>query len=124
MIPVRIGGALEQPVATFGLDPARPQRACVGGLAVHELSDAMMRPVWTISARGRDCRPLNQVVYGQAPDGFDTEVPAQALKPNVRYAVVGHGWTNWPASTPWRGGGDFIFRDGQWRPAPRFKPGR
>lgn len=125
MIPVHISGALAQPTATFGLDPARPEKACVGGLAVHEKSDAMMRPVWTISARGRECRTLKQVVYGQAPDGFDTDVPAAALKSGVRYTLVGYGLTGGPlARTPWRGGGDFIFEEGQWRPAPPFIPGR
>src|SRR5690606_14886050 len=91
MIPVRISGSLERPIATFGVDPAKPEKACLGGLAVYELSDAMMRPIWTISATGRECRKLTQVVFGRAPEGFDTDVPAAALKPGVRYAVVGYG---------------------------------
>lgn len=124
MIPVTIGGSLEHPTATFGVDPGKREKACLGGLAVHEAANAMMRPVWTVSAHGRDCRRLKQVVYGQAPGGFVADVPAQALKPGVRYSVVGYGWTGWPAATPWRGGGDFIFEDGQWRSAPPFVPGR
>lgn len=121
MIPVRISGSLERPIATFGLDPAKSE-ACVGGLAVYELSDAMMRPVWTISATGRECRKLTQVVFGRVPKGFDTDVPAAALKPGVRYAVVGYGLTGGLSRVPWRGGGDFVFENGLWRPAPSFSP--
>lgn len=125
MIPVHIGGGLEQPTAIFGLDPARPEKVCVGGLTMHEKSDDVGRPVWIIGARGRECRSLKQVVYGHAPDGFDTVVPAAVLKSGVRYTVVGYGLTGGPlARTPWHGGGDFVFEDGQWRPAPPFMPGR
>lgn len=125
MIPVRVSGSLEAPAATFGVDPAKPEKACLGGLAVHELSNAMMRPVWSIEARGRDCRALRQVVYGEAPEGFATTVQAAPLKPGVRYAVVGYGLTGGPlSSVPWRGGGDFMFEDGRWRSAPPFIPGR
>jgi len=126
MIPVRVSGSLERPTASFGADPARPEQACVSGLTVHEMSHAMMRPVWAISAHGRDCRQLIQVVYGQAPKGFDTDVPAQGLKPGERYAVVGYGRTGMPfVRTPWQGGGDFIFEDGEWRAAPPpSAPGR
>lgn len=125
MIPVRISGSLEQPMASFGVDPAKPEKACLGGLAVLELSDAMMRPVWSIEARGRECRDLRQVVYGEAPEGFETTVAPAALKPGVRYAVVGYGLTGGPLSrVPWRGGDDFVFEKGQWRPAPPFVPGR
>jgi len=116
MIPVNISGGLEQPVATFGVDPAKPERACLGGLAVHELSNAMMRPVWSIEARGRNCRGLRQVVYGQAPEGFETMVDAAPLKSGVRYAVVGYGMTGGPLSrVPWRGGGEVVFEDDRWR---------
>ena len=124
MIPMRISGSLDQPTATFGVEPTRLEKACVSSLAVHEMSNAMMRPVWTVSARGRDCRKLTRIVYGQTPAGFDADVPAQALKPGVRYSVVGHGWTSWPAAVPWIGGDDFVFEDGQWRLAPPFTPGR
>lgn len=125
MIPVRISGSLEAPAATFGVDPAKPENACLGGLAVHELSNVMMRPVWSIEARGRDCRQLTRVVYGEAPEGFEATVQATPLKPGVRYAVVGYGLTGGPLSrVPWRGGGDFIFEDGRWRSAPPFIPGR
>ena len=121
MIPVHISGSLAQLTASFGLDPTRPEKACLGGLAVHELSNAMMRPVWSIEARGRECRDLRQVVYGETPEGFETTVAPIPLKPGVRYAVVGYGLTGGPLSrVPWRGGGDFIFEDGQWRPAAAF----
>lgn len=116
MIPVNISGDLEQPIATFGVDPARPEKACLGGLAVHERSNAMMRPVWSIEARGRDCRGVRQVVYGQAPEGFETTVEAAPLKPGVRYAVVGYGLTGGPLSrVPWRGGDEVMFEGGRWR---------
>ena len=46
MIPVRISGSLEAPAATFGVYPEKPEKACLGGLSVHELSNSMMRPVW------------------------------------------------------------------------------
>ena len=125
MIPVRISGSLEQPMASFGVDPAKPEKACLGGLVVHELSNAMMRPVWSIEARGRECRGLRQIVYGEAPEGFATTVSPVPLKPGVRYAVVGYGLTGGPLSrVPWRGGDEFIFEDGQWRSAPPFVPGR
>jgi len=83
MIPVNISGGLERPVATFGVDPAKPEKACLGGIAVHERSNAMMRPVWSIEARGRNCRGVRQVVYGETPEGFETTVEAAALKPGV-----------------------------------------
>ena len=125
MIPVRIGGSLERPMASFGADPAKSEKACLGGLAVHELSNTMMRPVWSIEARGRECRDLRQVVYGEAPEGFETTVEASPLKPRVHYAVVGYGLTGGPLSrVPWRGGDDFVFEGGQWRSAPPFVPGR
>ena len=125
MIPVQVSGSLEQPVATFGGDMGKQQNACVSGLAVHEMSDAMMRPVWTISATGRECRRLAHVIYGQAPEGFVTDVDARALRPSVRYAVVGYGLTGGPLSRiPWRGGGDFVFEEGQWRSASSFTPRR
>lgn len=121
MIPVRVSGSLEAPAATFGVDPAKPEKACLGGLAVHEMSNAMMRPVWSIEARGRDCRALRQVVYGETPEGFATTVSPVPLKPGVRYAVVGYGLTGGPLSrVPWRGGGDFMFEDGQWRSSEVF----
>ena len=125
MIPVRISGSLERPTASFGVDPAKPEKACLGGLAVHELSNAMMRPIWSIEARGRECRGLRQIVYGEAPEGFATTVSPVPLKPGVRYAVVGYGLTGGLLSrVPWRGGDDFVFENGQWRPAPPFVPGR
>lgn len=118
MIPVNISGGLERPVATFGVDPAKPQKACLGGIAVHERSNAMMRSVWAIEARGRDCRALRQVVYGETPEGFETTVEAAPLKPGARYAIVGYGLTGGPLSrVPWRGGGEVIFIGGQWRSA-------
>jgi hypothetical protein len=124
MIPLRISGGLERPVATFGVDPERPERACLRGLALHEMSDAMMRPVWSMEARGRECRELRRAVYGVAPDGFETTVQPAPLKPGVRYAVVGYGLTGRPGRVPWRGGGEFVFENGQWRAAPPFAPGR
>lgn len=119
MIPVRISGGLEQPIATFGADPAKPEKACLGGIAVHELSNAMMRPIWSIEARGRNCRGVRQVAYGQTPEGFETTVEAAPLKPGVRYAVVGYGLTGGPLSrVPWRGGDEVMFEGGRWRLVP------
>lgn len=117
MIPVNISGGLEQPMATFGADPAKPERACLGGIAVHELSNAMMRLVWSIEARGRDCRGVRRVAYGEALEGFETTVAPAPLKPGVRYVVVGHGLTGGPLGrAAWRGGGEVMFENGQWRP--------
>lgn len=124
MIPVNISGGLERPTATFGVDPAKPEMACLGGLAMHELSNAMMRPVWSIEARGRDCRGLRQVVYGQAPEGFETMVEPAPLKPGVRYAVVGYGMTGGPLSrVPWRGGDEVVFENDRWRLVTRAERG-
>ncbi len=118
MIPVHVSGGLERPIATFGADPAKPETACLGGIAVHELSNAMMRPIWSIEARGRNCRGVREVVYGQPPEGFETTVEAAPLKLGVRYAVVGYGLTGGPLNrVPWRGGGEVIFIGGQWRSA-------
>ncbi len=121
MVPVRISGSLEAPAATFGVDPAKPEKACLGGLAVHEISNAMMRPVWAIEARDRYCRALRQVVFGETPEGFEATVQETPLKPGVRYAVVSYGLTGGPLSrVPWRGGDDFVFEDGQWRSTAAF----
>lgn len=49
---------------------------------------------------------------------------AAALKSGVRYAIVGYGLTRGLGGVPWIGGDDFVFEDGQWRPAPPFTPGR
>jgi len=119
MIPVHVSGGLERPIATFGADPAKPETACLGGIAVHELSNAMMRPIWSIEARGRNCRGVRQVAYGQTPEGFETTVEAAPLKPGVRYAVVGYGLTGRPLSrVPWRGGDEVMFEGGRWRLVP------
>lgn len=123
MIPVTISGSLDQPTATFGVDPTASAKACLSGLEVQEVSD-VARAVWSISATQRECRPLRRVVFGQAPEGFAAVVPAAGLKPGVRYTVVAHGWTGWPAAVPWRGGGDFVFENGQWRAAPSHPSGR
>jgi len=119
MISVHVSGGLERPIATFGADPAKPETACLGGIAVHELSNAMMRPIWSIEARGRNCRGVRHVVYGQTPEGFETTVEAAPLKPGVRYAVVGYGLTGGPLSrVPWRGGDEVMFEGGRWRLVP------
>jgi len=117
MIGVHIGGSLEQPVARFGNDPTKPEKACVDSLVVRELLPDHMAPVWSIQTVGGHCRKLDQVAYGQAPAGFETTVAVTPLRAGVRYYVSASGQTGGPLSrVPWRGGGDYIFEDGAWRP--------
>lgn len=116
MIGIHISGGLEQPVARFGSDPARPEKACLRSLSVQEANGADRPVVWAIEARGGRCIGLRQVVYGQAPDGFDTRTAATALKADTAYFVMGQGLTGGPLSrVPWMGGADVVFEDGRWR---------
>lgn len=116
MIGVHITGGLEQPVARFGSDPAKPEKACLRSLTVHEANGAGRSVVWAIEARGGRCIGLRQVVYGEAPNGFDTRTAATALKPDTAYSVVGQGVTGGTLSrVPWMGGAEVVFEDGGWR---------
>lgn len=118
MIGVQISGSLEQPIARFGNDPAKPEKACVDALAVQEMTHTRMAPVWSVQVAGSKCRRLEQVHYGQAPQGFETTVAASPLRAGVRYYVFASGRTGGPLSrVPWRGGGEYIFENGEWRPA-------
>ncbi|MEG1453341.1 MAG: hypothetical protein RSC22_11165 [Brevundimonas sp.] len=58
MIGVHIGGSLEQPVARFGNDVAKPEKACVDALTVQEMTHTRMAPVWSVQAAGGKCRRL------------------------------------------------------------------
>lgn len=117
MMGVQIDGSLEQPVARFGNDPAKPEKACVNSLVVREQLPERMAPVWSIQTVGGNCRKLDQVTYGQAPAGFETAVAATPLRAGVGYYVSASGQTGGPLSrVPWMGGGDYIFEDGAWRP--------
>lgn len=116
MIGIHISGELEQPVARFGSDPARPEKACLRSLTVHDANGADRPVVWAIEARGGRCIGLRQVVYGQAPNGFDTRTAAAALKPDTAYSVMGQGVTGGPLSrVPWMGSAEVVFEDGRWR---------
>lgn len=120
MIGVHIGGSLEQPVARFGNDPAKPETVCVDAIAVQELTHTRMAPVWSARASGDRCRRLALITYGQVPKGFETAVEAAPLREGVRYYVSASGKTGGPLTrVPWMGGGDYIFEDGAWRPAER-----
>ncbi len=120
MIGVHIGGSLEQPVARFGNDPAKPEKACVDSLVVREQLPDRMAPVWSVQTVGGNCRKLGQMTYGQLPAGFETVVSAMPLRAGVRYYVSASGQTGGPLTrVPWMGGGDYIFEDGAWRPAER-----
>lgn len=118
MIGVHISGSLEQPVARFGNDPLKTERACVDTISVQEMTNARMAPVWSASTGEGRCRGLEQVVYGQAPKGFETTVEAVPLRAGVRYYVSASGRTGSVLMrVPWRGGGEYIFENGTWRPA-------
>lgn len=118
MIRVHIGGSLEQPYALFGNDPNEPEKACVDTIAVQELPHDTATTLWSVQYEGRSCRRLGKVAYGQAPKGFETTVQAASLRAGVRYYVTASGRTGAPLMTvPWRGGGAYIFEDGQWRRA-------
>lgn len=117
MIGVHIGGSLEQPMARFGNDVAKPEKVCVDALSVQDVSHSRMAPVWSIQAEGGRCRRLEQVIYGQAPKGFATAVAAMPLRAGIRYYVRASGQTGGPLTrVPWMGGGDYIFEDGAWSP--------
>jgi hypothetical protein len=115
MIPVSLSGSLAQPVAVFGVDVSKPEKACVSGLDIYDPSDST-QSVWVIRHRGGGCADLSQITYGVAPRGFETTTPPKPLKAGVRYNVWGSGLTGGLfARVPWRGGGDFLFEDGRWQ---------
>ncbi len=123
MIPVSLTGGLAQPVAVFGVDASKPEKACVIQLDIHDPSDRT-QIVWAIRHRGEGCASLRRITYGVAPRGFDTTAEPQPLKPGVRYYVWASGVTGGMfARAPWRGGGEFIFEDGQWRTVKFTPPG-
>lgn len=123
MIGVHIGGSLEQPMARFGNDVAKPEKVCVDALSVQDVSHSRMAPVWSIQAEGGRCRRLEQVIYGQAPKGFETIVPASPLRAGVRYYVSASGAQRGVMrGVPWMGGGDYIFENGEWHPADPRQP--
>lgn len=118
MIGLHIGGSLEQPVARFGNDVAKPEKVCVDSLVVWEQLPDHMVPVWSIHTVGANCRKLDQVTYGQVPAGFAADVVAMPLRAGARYYVSASGQTGGPLTrVPWMGGGDYIFEGGAWRPA-------
>lgn len=119
-VGVHISGDLDRPVARFGSDPDRPEKACLRSLSVHHATSAGQTagrpPLWAIEARGGRCIGLRQVVYGEAPKGFDTLAPAAALQPDTAYSVIGRGVTGGPLSrVPWLGGAEIVFAAGRWR---------
>jgi len=123
MIPVSLTGSLAQPVAVFGVDASKPEKACVSSLDIHDPSDRT-QVVWAIRRNGEGCINLRQITYGVAPRGFDTTAEPQPLKSGVRYYVWAGGVTGGVlARVPWRGGGEFLFEDGQWRTV-KFTPPR
>ena len=122
MIPVSLSGGLAQPTAVFGADVSKPERACVSSLNIYDPSDKT-QSVWAIRHRGDGCANLRQITYGVAPRWFETTTSPKPLKAGVRYQVMGSGLTGGMFSrVPWRGGGDFIFEDGQWRAATASQP--
>ncbi|HLL31511.1 MAG TPA: hypothetical protein VK403_10985 [Allosphingosinicella sp.] len=66
-------------------------KACVRSLAVKEAG----RTIWQIENPRNgwegDCRQDFPVVYGRAPEGFATVVPAEPLRPGVAYTINGSG---------------------------------
>jgi hypothetical protein len=65
--------------------------ACIGSLAVKEAG----RTIWQIenSRNGWDgnCGVDFPIVYGRAPEGFETLVPAEPLRPGAAYTISGGG---------------------------------
>jgi hypothetical protein len=67
-------------------------KACIHSLAVRQAGQT----IWEI----RDARPGWQgmcgkdfpLVYGRAPDGFETVVPARPLEPGASYTIHGGGY--------------------------------
>jgi len=120
MIAVQVSGPLEQPVVRFGNDPAQTEKVCVSALSVEELPYGRAAVVWSLETVDGGCRRLEQIVYGQVPEGFKTVVEAVPLRAGVRYSVTASGQTGGLVTrVPWRGGGDYIFENGAWRPADR-----
>lgn len=120
MIAVQISGSLEQPVARFGNDPAKTEKVCVSTISVEELPYSSTTGVWSLETADGGCRRLEQIVYGQAPEGFRTVIEAVPLRAGVRYSVTASGQTGGLVTrVPWRGGGDYVFESGAWRPADR-----
>jgi hypothetical protein len=118
---VRITGDLDQPsVSVLRAGSDRAMRACVDWIAVFE-ADRGPRPasaVWRVRSPDDRCIQVGSIVYGQTPDGFIVDTPAQPLRAGTVYEVGGHGWTRGFASVPWVGGGKFVFREGTWLQVP------
>jgi hypothetical protein len=115
---VLITGDLDQPtvsVARAGSD--RAMRACIDWIAVFdtEQGPGPRRAVWRVRSADDRCVQIGSIVYGQTPDGFIVDTPAQPLRAGTIYDAGGHGWTGGFASVPWVGSGRYVFRDGDWR---------
>lgn len=118
---VRLTGSLEQPqVHVLKVGSMRPVSACVDWVVVFESVQNLRSPLWRIRSADGKCVELDSLTYGEAPQGFVTDTPAQPLRPGVAYDIGGHGWTRgWLPSVPWIGGGIFVFEDGEWRQTSR-----
>ncbi len=95
-------------------------RACVDWIAVFdtERGPGPMSAVWRVRSPNDRCVQVGSIVYGQTPDGFIVDTPAQPLRAGTIYEAGGHGWTGGFASVPWAGGGRYVFRDAAWLQVP------
>jgi len=117
---ITVTGGLEQPsvVMIKSGDSDRPVLACVDSLAVFEpgRGSGLTGAVWRVRSADDRCATLRSITYGQTPEGFVVDTPAQPLKADTTYEISGHGWTRGlMPHVPWIGGGRFSYTDGAWR---------
>lgn len=121
---IEVTGPLERPRAMIvDHGGARTWRtACVERVEVRREGDRWSEPYWSIQAVGEGCLWLEEVSYGETPQGFTRESGPGRLEPGVPYEVFIQGSTRGLASVPWVAGGWIEFANGGWRVAPWSLP--
>ncbi|WP_373255569.1 hypothetical protein [Brevundimonas sp.] len=117
---IRVIGGLEQPsvIMSESANSERPVRACVDYLTVFEpgRGKGLDSAVWRVRSADDRCVVLKSITYGQTPEGFVVDTPAQPLSADTVYEISGHGWTGgWMPRVPWIGGDRVRYSDGAWR---------
>ena len=92
---VTVVGGLEQPsvIMSESVNSDRPVQACVDYLTVFEpgRGKGLDGAVWRVRSADDRCVVLESVTYGQTPEGFVVDTPAQPLSANIVNEISGHG---------------------------------
>ena len=87
------GGDLARGNLVFNVKKSRwwtSGRPCFYKIDVIRPSASQLDDQWNISS-GMRCVPLNRVVCGVLPEGFQTDVPAKTIVDGEAYTIIAHG---------------------------------